>query len=280
MAEIRNISDTALWAAVYRARETERPDALFRDPFACRLAGARGEQIARSLPFGDRHTWSWVARTCLFDQFIAEQVQQGADTVINLAAGLDARPYRMALPASLRWVEVDLPAILDYKEDILKDDKPVCVLERIRLDLSDVTARRQLFSRLGGNASKALIVSEGFIIYLTADAAATLAQDLAGPPTFQRWVVEMASPGLLKMLQKNMGARLSEAGATLQFGPAEGPAFFTPHGWKPVDVRSLLKTAARLKRLVPWMRLLALLPESTGRQGSRPWSGVCLFARL
>ena len=43
---VRNISDTAMWAAAYRARETERPGALFRDPFAKRLAGPRGEQIA------------------------------------------------------------------------------------------------------------------------------------------------------------------------------------------------------------------------------------------
>ena len=42
---IRNISDTALWAAAYRARENERPNAVFRDPFARRLAGSRGEQI-------------------------------------------------------------------------------------------------------------------------------------------------------------------------------------------------------------------------------------------
>src|SRR3989454_9467594 len=84
---IRNISDTARWAAVYRARETDRRDALFRDPFARRLAGTRGEQIADSLPFGNRATWAWVTRTYLFDQFIAEQVHQGVDMVINLAAG-------------------------------------------------------------------------------------------------------------------------------------------------------------------------------------------------
>lgn len=47
---IRNISDTALLAAVYRARETERQDALCRDPFARRLAGKRGYQIADSIP--------------------------------------------------------------------------------------------------------------------------------------------------------------------------------------------------------------------------------------
>jgi O-methyltransferase involved in polyketide biosynthesis len=60
---IRNISDTARWAAVYRARESERKDALFRDPFARRLAGERGEQIAAKLPKGNRNTWSWVMRT-------------------------------------------------------------------------------------------------------------------------------------------------------------------------------------------------------------------------
>lgn len=46
---IRNISDTALWAAVYRAYETEREDALFQDPYARRLAGERGERIADSI---------------------------------------------------------------------------------------------------------------------------------------------------------------------------------------------------------------------------------------
>jgi O-methyltransferase involved in polyketide biosynthesis len=99
---IRNVSDTARWVAVYRARETERPDAHFRDPFARRLAGERGEQIAKSMPLGRDNDWSMITRTWLGDQFINEQLQQGVDMVINLAAGLDARPYRMKLPASQR----------------------------------------------------------------------------------------------------------------------------------------------------------------------------------
>ena len=78
---VRNVSDTALWVAVYRARETERPDALFRDPNARRLSGARGEQIAASMPFSDKATWAWVARTMLFDQFIEEQIRAGTDLV-------------------------------------------------------------------------------------------------------------------------------------------------------------------------------------------------------
>jgi O-methyltransferase involved in polyketide biosynthesis len=44
---IGNVSDTARWVAVYRAMETARPDAIFRDPFAERLAGERGLEIVR-----------------------------------------------------------------------------------------------------------------------------------------------------------------------------------------------------------------------------------------
>ena len=76
-----------------------------------------------------------------------------------------------------------------------------------------------------------------------------------------------------------MNPSLSESGSAVQFGPEEGPEFFVPYGWGPVDVRSPLKTAARFKRLSFGMQLLSLLPQSNGRQGSRPWSGICLFAK-
>jgi methyltransferase (TIGR00027 family) len=276
---IRNISDTARWAAVYRARETERPDAVFRDPFARRLAGERGEQIANALPEGNRTDWAWVTRTYLFDQLIREEVRRGADMVINLAAGLDARPYRMELPASLRWVEVDLPEILTYKEGILAAEKPVCVLERVRLNLADGNGRRELFARLGKQACKALVITEGLLVYLTAEEVGALARDLAAEQTFAHWITDLLSPGLLQMLKKNWSPQLSQAGAPLKFGPEEGPEFFTSHGWKPADVRSTLKTASHLKRLPWWLRLIALLPDSKGRQGSRPWSAALLLAR-
>lgn len=275
---IRNISDTARWVAVYRARETDRPDAVFRDPFARRLAGERGEQIANSMPLCRDNDWSMVTRTYLIDQFVAEQVRQGMDMVINLAAGLDSRPYRMPLPPTLRWIEVDLPEILDYKESILRDEKPVCSLERFRLDLSNLDARHALFAQLGSKAKNALVITEGLIIYLDPHDVATLAQDLATPPSFRSWILDIASPGLLRMLMKRMAAQLQQA-APFKFAPAEGPDFFLRFGWKPADVRSLLKNAARLKRLPFFLRLIALLPESESSRRNRPWSGICLLSK-
>jgi hypothetical protein len=83
----------------------------------------------------------------------------------------------------------------------------------------------------------------------------------------------------LRMMQRTTGKQLSQVGAPFKFGPAEGPDFLEPYGWRAVDVQGLLKTAARFKRPPFALRLLSLLPEKTAH-GSRPWSGVCLFERV
>jgi len=274
---IRHISDTALWVAVYRARESERVDAVFRDPYASKLAGDRGMQMAAAMPFAERHAWSYVARTWLVDQVIERELLRGTDMVINLAAGLDARPYRMRLPASLRWVEVDLPETLNYKQEVLAAETPNCTVERVALDLRDNVGRRALFQRLGSEAKRVVVLSEGLLVYFTDQEVSLLAGDLAAQPSFRVWVTDLTSPALLKMLQKTIGGPLDRAGSPLKFAPREGPDFFAAYGWKTAETRSILHTAAKLKRLSFGMRLLSLLPDPAGRKPDKPWGGVCVF---
>jgi methyltransferase (TIGR00027 family) len=277
-SRIRNISDTARWVAVYRARETERTDAVFRDSFAGRLAGERGEKIAASMSFAEKNSWPFVARTWLVDHVILSQVKLGTDMVVNLAAGLDARPYRMNLPSSLQWIEVDLPEILAYKEDVLRNETPVCRLERAQLDLCELRSRRELFSELGRQANRALVVSEGLLVYLDEKEVTSLGQDLSATRSFQHWLIDLASPALLKMLAKKMGAPLDQAGAPLKFAPQEGPDFFARSGWKPIEIHSVMHTAAKLNRLSFFLRLIAKI-STPAFQAKRPWSAVCLLER-
>lgn len=274
---VRNISDTARWVAYFRACETERPDALFRDPYAERLAGNLGFHIANTLPEGNKHEWAWVARTYLFDRFLLEEIQKGADLVVNLAAGLDARPYRMDLPSTLQWVEVDLPEIISYKEEVLVNEKPRCRLERISLDLSNLPERRRLFADLERRAKKIVVSTEGLLIYFTEDEVGCLARDIATGTHFQSWIIDLASPGQLKLMQRTTGQQLSEAGAAFKFGPPEGPKFFVQHGWEPKDVQGLLQTAAEFNRSPKGLRPLHVDPD--GAPGNFPWTGVCLLAK-
>jgi methyltransferase (TIGR00027 family) len=276
-AGVRNVSDTARWVAYFRAIETKRPDALFKDPFAERLAGERGFQIANSLEQGNKHEWAWMARTYLFDMFVERVVSEGTELVINLAAGLDARPYRMDLPSTLQWVEVDFPEIVSYKEHILAGDKPKCRLERVALDLAQVSERRALFAALDARAEKIAILSEGLLIYFATEDVGGLSRDLASYAHFQNWIIDLASPGQLKLMERSMGKQLSEANAAFRFGPPEGVNFFKAHGWTSVDVRGMLKTAAELKRAPE--ELLALLPEPKRIPPNFPWTGVCLLQK-
>ena len=54
--------------AAYRAEESERRDALFRDPWARQLAGERGLRALDAMPHGRRFAWPMVVRTVLFDE--------------------------------------------------------------------------------------------------------------------------------------------------------------------------------------------------------------------
>ena len=275
---IRDISDTARWVAIYRANESDRKDALFHDPLARRLAGTLGDEIAQEMADASRNAWAFVARTVAFDELILAEVARGVDVVVNLAAGFDARPYRLALPSQLLWIEVDLPKLLASKRELLANEKPSCTVERIETDLADAAARRELFAKIGARGKDVLIVTEGLLIYLTEPEVAALARDLAAVPTIRRWAIDLASPGLVAMFQKGFGKKLKEAGAPLQFGPEAGSAFFEPHGWRTSKVVSMLKTGARIRRLPLFLRLIALLPEPQ-KPGKRPWSGVCLLER-
>src|SRR4051794_4511106 len=166
---IENISDTARWVAAYRAIETDRRDALFHDPYAARLAGERGFEMMRTLPRGRAAGWSMVTRTVLIDEIVRNYVARGADLVINLAAGLDARPWRLDLPKGVRWVDVDLPDILRYKTDMLAGERPRMPYEAIYADLRDAAIRQALLTQLASSARQALVITEGLLIYLTAE---------------------------------------------------------------------------------------------------------------
>jgi methyltransferase (TIGR00027 family) len=278
-ASVQDVADTARWAAALRARETRHPQALFQDPLAERLAGARGWQIADSLS-NETQATSWVLRTHLFDGLIAREIDAGADLVLNLGAGLDARPYRMDLPPSLQWVEVDGEEILEYKENQLASERPACRLERLAFDLRDVGRRSALFQDLGRRASRILVVTEGVLIYFHAEEVAALAHDLHCCSPIEHWILELVSPQVVETMERTAGRRFFTADASFRFGPAEGPQFFSRHGWQAEQVHGVLQAAVRLGRTPFDPRLADRLPGwQAGVPLAFPWMGVCFLGR-
>jgi methyltransferase (TIGR00027 family) len=280
---ITHVSDTARWVAVYRALETERPDAIFRDPFARRLAGERGAAIAKAMDKRNRADWPMIVRTAVMDEIILRAVRDdGVTQVVNLAAGFDARPWRLALPPTLRWIDVDHPVMLDEKEQALAGERTACRYEGVRLDLADVTKRRTLFERLSKEGRRTLVVSEGLLVYLDSDHVAALAADLAATPGFDLWLFDLAGPGLIKMMKRNWGKAVDEGNAQFKFAPPESTAFFAKAGWKEREWRNMMDEAFRLKRTFPmagFFRFLGRFMPKRKREEFKRFSGMAVLER-
>jgi methyltransferase (TIGR00027 family) len=277
---IENVSDTARWVAVYRAMETERSDAIFRDPFARKLAGAKGEEIVTNMKRGRATAWAMIVRTAVFDEIISAQIAAGVDLVLNLAAGLDARPWRMDLPPDLRWVDADLPGILNYKIEMLRGHTPRCNYEAATIDLTDETARSELFARVSAGSKNALVLSEGLLIYLPPEQVVRLAEALAAVPAFKHWATDLASPQLLKMMTKSWGKTTTLANAAFLFAPEEGTKFFEPTGWREKEFHSVGDDSKRLNRQMKmaWLwRLSALLATKKKKAMWHRFAGTVLL---
>ena len=280
-APLRHVSDTALWVAMYRAMESERPDALFRDPYARRMAGERGAEILRSMPRARSTAWPMVVRTAVMDEIILRLVGEGVRTVINLAAGLDTRAFRLSLPPKLRWFDVDLPDMIAYRRQHLADATPVCVHEEIAADMVDGVARAAVVARACA-AGPAMIVTEGLLVYLTSEQVTALARDARAEPEVRWWLMDLASPLLLKMLKRSWQPRLAAANAPMQFAPEEGTEFFAPLGWREVEFRSTWDESLRLRRTIALAWLwngLSRLRSKAVRERYRRMSGTVLLER-
>lgn len=268
---------------MYRAMESERTDALFRDPFARKLAGQQGEEILRTLPKARQFAWPMIVRTAVMDEIILRAVNRdAADTVINIASGLDTRPYRLALPRTLRWFDADFLDMVRYKQEQMAGDRPVCQLEYAPVDLTDAAARRAFLQRAAAGAKRALVIAEGLLAYLKAEDVAALAKDLHAQRAFQWWLIDLGSPRLLKMLARTWGRSLKASGAPLIFGPAEGTAFFRPHGWEEREYRAIWEESLRLNRTMRgarfWNWLFRFYPRRT-REEMKRMSGIVLLER-
>ncbi|MEU8972413.1 SAM-dependent methyltransferase [Streptomyces monashensis] len=143
-AELTAVGSTALAVAASRAVESGRPDRLFQDPVAVQVAvaaggalaawsGPRGELLRRAM--GDY----FALRTRFFDDWLHEAVAAGCRQVVVLAAGLDARAFRLDWPAPVRVFEIDRADVLTFKDKIITGRVPLSGSERIPVtcDLRD-----------------------------------------------------------------------------------------------------------------------------------------------
>src|SRR5918992_5199532 len=169
------VAQTSRWMAAARARESERPYRLFDDPLAAALAGPEGfswlERMQQpALGFGGPALYV-VVRTRFFDDFLRyASWGAGLRQVVILAAGMDARAFRLDWPPGTRLYELDRSEIIDAKEAIASSAgvHPNCERWPIGVDLGHPSWPEALLSADKYEALEpSVLLAEGLLFYMT-----------------------------------------------------------------------------------------------------------------
>lgn len=183
-----SVGSTAVMVAAARAKETESPDPLIRDPYAAILVAGAGtgmwesflddamqQRIADADPdaaavFANMLSYQAV-RTHFFDAFFNDAVAAGIRQVVILASGLDSRAYRLDWPADTVVFEIDQPKVLDYKTEKLAEHEvaPKAELHQVAIDLRQDWPAALVGAGFDPKAPTAWL-AEGLLMYLPADA--------------------------------------------------------------------------------------------------------------
>ncbi|MCA9673223.1 MAG: class I SAM-dependent methyltransferase [Myxococcales bacterium] len=194
-------SQTAAMIAGYRARASQRPGALFRDPWARALGGDEGVALSHEFDAAFPSMELWTAlRTAYIDAHVAHWTgERGFRQVVLLGAGLDTRAARLAR-AGTRFYEVDHPATQASKLEALAalSDYPVDAARYVSCDFEHDDFLERLLAEGFDATSPALIVWEGVVSYLSEAAIrATLRRIASG--------CDPGSVVLFDYLSKRMG---------------------------------------------------------------------------
>lgn len=216
---------TSRWMAAARARESQRLDRLFDDPLAAALAGPEGfawlDELERAQPWGEPALYV-VVRTRFFDEFLLRATwEAGARQVVLLAAGMDARAFRLGWPPGTRLYELDRPEVIDAKDAVASRAGAhlTCERQTISVDLEHPSWSDALLSAEYEAQEWSVWLAEGLLFYMT-EAASTLGADLVNRDL-------LSSPVMWPLLEV-----LSRRGAPGRFGTNDPEPLFAEHGWE------------------------------------------------
>ena len=169
--------------------------------------------------------------------------------------------------------------MVDYFRERMAAETPRCELEFITADLREADVRRDVFAK-AALQGPVLVITEGLLVYLERNQVSELAHDLHDVARARWWLTDLASPMLLKFLEKQWQPKLTQGNAPFRFGPAEGTAFFEPYGWQETEFRSTWDESRRLDRMMPgaWLwTLLSKFQSAQKREAGRRMSGIVLL---
>jgi methyltransferase (TIGR00027 family) len=235
--ERKALISTACWIAAVRARESERADRLFYDPWAVLLAGEEGWAWRERATGGkDENEVGLAIRTRFFDDFLLRVTREHAvRQVVIAAAGMDTRAFRLAWPQQTRLFELDLPQVFVHKEPLLSAAGaiPACQRQVVDVDLSD-DSWTDAIQRSGFDAGQPVVwLLEGLLFYLPAEAVTRLFEAITALSVTGSWLgCELKNTAMLTSPETHSWIELLAREGIPWLSSVDHPeAFFSQYGW-------------------------------------------------
>lgn len=250
MEETRQaVADTGFLVAAMRAEESERPDRLFTDPYADRLAGAEGRALlARAAAKTGASSPQIAIRTRFWDEALHRAESDGLSQVVILAAGMDARAYRLPWRPTTTVYEVDQPQVIRIKDQRLAGARPRCRRVPVGVDLADDWPKALISHGFSSDTPAAWLV-EGLLQYLdAADVEALFARIDALSAPGSRVCYDLVGAALLEadFMQPTL-EYMRRSGAPWTFGTDAPATLIERHGWL-ATVTDVAEPGARWNR--------------------------------
>jgi methyltransferase (TIGR00027 family) len=257
---LTGVPKTALGVARIRAGESVRTDRLFNDPYAASFVAAMPEAYAdadersdATRHIGARIAMQVVVRTRFYDDYLLAGTRDGIRQVVLLAAGLDTRAYRLDWPAGTKVFEIDLPDMVDFKEQVMAGTGASPTARRAVVPADLTTDWTGALTGAGFDPARpSAWLIEGLLVYLTRDDAARLletVEQLSSPGSMLSCEQGRSAMQLAQIARVRKAAGALEAVSLWQGGIEDVPAWLAEHGWT-VETFELAALAASYGRPV------------------------------
>lgn len=232
---MKPVSLTAFYPCGVRATDAKAPKPVVGDHLAERFMDERGWRVIAAMRDLVRPWNSILARHRLMDDRLREALAAHPDLrVVIVGAGFDTRAFR--LPGG-RWVEVDEPAVIEYKNSILPAEGSPNPLVRVPIDFAQQSLAEVLAPYTDG--ARAFVIIEGVLLYLDrAQLQGTARAVRALAPTVTVLCDEMTRHFFTKAGHVTHD-RLRQFGAPFQIQEVDVPATWRAEGFREVQRTSI-----------------------------------------
>jgi len=182
-----DVQETLLIPVYFRALETERPDAICRDPHALEILGRLDYDFSK---FSGWYIQLDIAiRTEIFDEQVVRFISRHPDAaVLNLGAGLDARFLRVD-NGRIRWLDLDMPEVVALRKHLLPIAERQTLIAKSVLDFSWLDDARRVV-----NGRPLLVVAEGLFCYFPEELVRRIVESIADTWPGAELVFQSISP--------------------------------------------------------------------------------------